>query len=71
MTDWKTFNPKREAFKTQEDYNEYRNTVRCAICHQMLQPGDEFDMRSVQTPEQTGSLTVIAVICHRKCLNED
>lgn len=68
---WNIFNPKKEQFKSEKQYEEYREHCRCALCHEKLEIGDEFDLRPVQTPEQAGGLTVQAVIVHRKCLDEE
>jgi hypothetical protein len=64
---WKT--PERKQFNSEKDYLEYIELVRCAVCHAKLIDGEEWQLRSIETPEETGSLTVQAVIVHRKCLS--
>lgn len=65
---WRRFEPKPEMFRSIEEYEDYREHVRCAICHKKLEIGEEFDIRPVQTSEEAGSFTVKAVIVHRKCI---
>lgn len=68
MTNWKTFKVTKKDFASKEAYTSYMNLVKCAVCHKVLKFGDEYDLRPIQTPAETGSLTVQAVIVHRKCL---
>lgn len=70
---WRTFKASISDFKTKKDYDEYRELSRCAICHEKLEVGEEFDLRSVDTIEErekfNGSkFNSLAVIVHRKCL---
>ena len=62
------FNPKEESFSTNKRYEQYREITRCAICHKKLEKGDIFQMRPIQTPEETGCLDALAVVVHKKCL---
>lgn len=64
------FNPKEESFNTKEGYKQYREITRCAICHKKLEKGDIFQLRPIQTPEETGCLNVLAVVIHKKCLEQ-
>jgi hypothetical protein len=63
----KIFNTTVDHFDNQEDYEVYMERCRYAVCHEKLQIGEEFDLKPIQTPEETGSLTVQAVIVHKKC----
>lgn len=72
MTKWRIFKPNKKDFKSESDYSNYRNTARCGICHKMLGIGDEFDLRPIQTVERRkGSWNSIAVIVHRKCVEDN
>jgi len=62
------FNPKEESLSTKERYEHYREIIRYAICHKKLENGDIFQMRPIQTPEETGCLDVLAIVVHKKCL---
>ena len=67
---WKKFKPSRESFDSDERYENYLNSCKCGVCHKRLEVNDEFDLRPIQTPQESGSLNVIAVIVHRKCTGE-
>jgi len=41
------FNPKEESFGTKEQYEQYREITRCAICHKKLEKGDIFQLRPI------------------------
>ena len=68
MTEWKKFNPDIKGFESKERYEKYRETCKCGVCHKRLEIGDEFDLQPVQSTDEAGGLTVIAVIVHRKCI---
>jgi hypothetical protein len=67
-TRWRVFNPKVEQFRDGESYEDYRATCRCGLCHEKLEPGDEFDMRAVSNYPGYNQL---AVLVHRKCIEYD
>ena len=62
------FNPREESFSSKEEYERYREITRFAICHKKLEKGDTFQMRPIQTPEETGYLDVLTVVVYKKCL---
>ena len=62
------FNPKEESFSSKEKYEQYKEKTRCAICYKRLKKGDIFQLRPIQTREETGCLDVLAVVVHKKCL---
>jgi CRISPR/Cas system-associated protein Cas10 (large subunit of type III CRISPR-Cas system) len=64
----RVFNPKEESFSSIEKYEQYRETTRCAICHKKLEKGEIFQLRPIQTPEETGCFDVKAVVVHKQCL---
>ena len=66
----KSFRPNLEDFKSEEDYKNYRENCKCGVCHKKLEWGDKFQLRPIQMPTETGSLTVQAVIVHSKCITE-
>ena len=69
MSEWITFNPKKESFQSEKKYDEYRKHCICAVCHKQLEINDEFDLRTIQTPEEAGGLTCQAVLVHKKCVD--
>ena len=71
MIEWKTFNPKETDFDKKADYIKHRNSCRCGICHKKLEPGDKFDLRAVQYDNEVKDGNLIAVIVHKKCLEEE
>ncbi len=71
MSDVNIFNISESDFPTKERYEEYRAKAKCAVCHKRLEIGDKFTLRPIQTPEQSGSLTVQAVVVHTNCLDEE
>ena len=70
MTEWKTFNPNRKDFLSRDRYDDYRRTCKCGVCHNRLEIGDEFDLRPIQSNEEAGGLSVVAVIVHKKCVEK-
>ena len=66
---WEKFNPVREEYGSDEEYQAYLDKCRCAICHERLNHGEEFDMRPVHTYEGVDrSIVAVAVIIHKKCV---
>ena len=72
---WRTFNPPGpEGFSgltlQEQEYARarYLDACRCGLCHEPLQPGDEFAMRAVSN---SPGLTQLAVLLHRRCLPDD
>ena len=45
MTEWRTFKLTEKDFTDTDNYNEYMDNCRCALCHKKLEIGDEFDIR--------------------------
>jgi len=64
------FNPKEESFNTKERYKQYREITRCSICHKKLEKGDIFQLRPIQASKETGCLDVLAVVVHKRCLEQ-
>jgi len=62
--------PSESMFRSKRSFRRYINRTRCAVCHKKLKEGDEFYLRPIQSPRESGSLTVQAVIVHKKCLEE-
>lgn len=62
------FNPKERSFRSKEKYEHYREITRCAICHKKLVKGDMFQLKPIQTLEETGCHNVKAVVVHKQCL---
>lgn len=74
-TSWRTFSVTRKDFKTKEDFNDYLKIAKCGVCHNQLLLGDEFDIRPIQTLEETrkfndSDYTSLAIIVHRKCIEK-
>lgn len=65
----RVFNLKEESFSSKEKYEQYREITRCTICHKKLEKGDVFQLRPIQTPEETGCYDVKAVVVHKQCLD--
>lgn len=75
MTKWNVFSQTEKDFESKENYDNYMKATRCAICHKSLKVGEEFDMRAIQTIEETrkfndSDFTSLAVIVHRKCVEK-
>ncbi len=68
MKEGRIFRPRLEDFKSEEDYKKYRENCKCGVCHKRLEIGDKFQLRPIQEPSETGSLTVQAVLVHSKCI---
>lgn len=68
MIEWRIFQSAEKDFKSKVDYRRYMARCRCALCHEKLKIGDEFDLRPITYA--TG-FTQQGVIVHRKCLDSD
>lgn len=73
LVKWRTFHvPGLEGFNSPEDKEAYLERVRCGLCHQKLQEGEEYDLRPIQYDHERRSskFRSAAVIVHRKCIEE-
>jgi len=56
-------------WRGKKSFEEYYKRYRCAVCFKTFKHGDEFELRAIQTPDETGSLTVQAVTVHCNCIS--
>jgi len=76
MSEWRKLEmPGLKDFNSKKDFEEYKENLRCGICHKKLKNGDEYDLRSVQTQEEmqkynNSKYTSMAVLVHKECVEK-